>query len=187
MKLIGQSRNLCFLSVVGFNPHRKPPLFDLLMWSFVGMWRLADICQVMSSWKVTLHSQTQGNKTCKYLKSDIIWVFSNPNISASFIILAILVVAWGNSLCEGTLWRAHNTVSSSSIPSILTMRGKTLWETAPSLNLHSMVMWLCVYSMYVCAWVCFREEIVLYFWVLGNSRPFSAAGRDYGQLQLGCA
>lgn len=44
-----------------YNHSGESPLFDLLTWSFGGMWKLADISRVMSSWKVpVLFKQETG-------------------------------------------------------------------------------------------------------------------------------
>lgn len=121
----------------------------------------------MSCWRVgTRSSQTLGDKTCKYLKSDNIRVFSHPDFSASFTsVLGILVVVWGNSLCEDTLWKARNTVSNS----ILSYEGGKLLLSLPELPQHGCVD-VCV--QYACVHA-FVLEFVLYFLPPGNSRPFS--------------
>lgn len=61
---------------------------------------------------------------------------------------------------------------------LLAMKGQT--APIPELEQHGLCE--CVYTVCVGACVCVREEIVLYLFILGNSRPFSVAGRDYGQL-----
>lgn len=95
-------------------------------------------------------------------KSGNIKVFSSPNFPASFTAI------FEKPLC-----------------CIGLNKGRKLSERLPAP--WTCTAWLCECLYTICVCVCVREEIALYILILLNSRQFSVAGRDCGQLQLGSA